>query len=254
MSAEHAVFKSAGLTSFGGILFSVVGTFVLLPPLLRRLFRLPAERATRPTGGLEQAFRAARRRFRHFELRPRLAAWRRLRPGGLLRAFPLPEAVAGPMVIFPLRFGVEAAWLAEALPGQASRGADPDNDNIRLAARVGGSDADFRTGGIEALAVDGPEAGLVMLPGRPPERDDVSMLLAAADRCLAPGGRLVVLAGQPSERPAWSLMLNRLTRSAPDPYDSPAVEAFLEKQGYGRIERRPAGDGSTLTWIAAVKV
>ena len=197
MSADHAVFKSAGLTSFCGILFSAVGTFVFLPPLLRRLFRPPPEGGRPAAEDAALVFRAARRRFRHFELRPRLAAWRRLRPGGLLRAFPLPEAVAGPIVIFPLRFGVEAAWLAEALPGQASRGADPDSDNIRLAARVGGLDADFRTGGIEALAVDGPAAGLVMLPGRPSEDQATAMLLAAADRCLAPGGRLIVLAGQP---------------------------------------------------------
>jgi predicted exporter len=62
MSADHAVFKSAGLTSFGGILFSAVGAFILLPPLLRRLFdrRLPggvrrrvahASRAAPPASG-----------------------------------------------------------------------------------------------------------------------------------------------------------------------------------------------------------
>ncbi len=253
MSADHAVFKSAGLTSFCGILFSAVGAFVFLPPLLRRLFRLPAERGPRQTRGFEQSFRAARRRFRHLELRPRLAAWRGLRPGGLLRNFPLPEMAGGPVVVFPLRYGVEVAWLAEALPERPLMGADPEGGNARLAARVGGAGAAFKTGSLAALAADDPEAALVILPGRPPESDGFPVPLAAADRCLAPGGRLMVLAGPPAARSAWSRRLNRLMRSAPDPYDRQAIEAFLEKQDYGQVERRPAGDGSSQVWIAAQK-
>ena len=253
MSADHAVFKSAGLTSFCGILFSAVGAFVFLPPLLRRLFRPPPEREPRQTRGFEQSFRAARRRFRHLELRPRLAAWRGLRPGGLLRNFPLPEMAGGPVVVFPLRYGVEVAWLAEALPERPLMGADPEGGNARLAARVGGAGMAFKTGSLEALAADDPEAALVILPGRPPESDEFPVPLAAADRCLAPGGRLMVLAGPPAARSAWSRGLNRLMRSAPDPYDRQAIEAFLEKQDYGQVERRPAGDGSSQVWIAAQK-
>jgi uncharacterized protein len=253
MSADHAVFKSAGLTSFCGILFSAVGAFVFLPPLLRRLFRPPAERETDPSRSPEQAFRAARRRFRHLELRPRLAAWHGLRPGGPLRRFPLPESVEGPIAIFPLGCGVEAAWLAEALPGRPLLGADPEGGNTRLAARVGPAEADFRTGGIETLAEAGPVDNLVLLPGQPSQSDDAAMLLAAADRCLAPGGRLIVLAGTPAERSNRSWGLNRLGPSAPDPYNRQAVEAFLEKQGYRQVERRPAGSDLSLVWIAAQK-
>ena len=87
-------------------------------------------------------------------------------------------------------------------PGRVFRGADPDSGNLRLAARVGRAEAEFRAGGIGTLEVDGPEAGLVMLPGRSPERDDPAVVLAAADHCLSPGGRLIVLADTPSERSA----------------------------------------------------
>jgi hypothetical protein len=253
MSADHAVFKSAGLTSFCGILFSAVGTFVFLPPLLRRLFGPTGKREARVAGGSESVFRAARRRFRHLELRPRLVAWRRLRLGGVLRQCPLPDTGDGPVALFPLNYGVEAAWLAETLPGRSLMGADPEDDNIRLATRVTGADADFRIGGIESLAADGRPAALMVLTGRLPEPRDTSRLLEVADRCLTPGGRMIVLAGKPSKRPAWFRLLNRLTRLEPDPYDRGGIDVFLEKQDYGRIEHRPAGDDPGMIWITGVK-
>jgi hypothetical protein len=253
MSADHAVFKSAGLTSFCGILFSAIGTFVFLPPLLRRLFGPTGKREACVTGGSASVFRAARRRFRHLELRPRLVAWRRMRPGGLLRQCPFTDTDHGPVALFPLNYGVEAAWLSEALPGRPLMGADPENDNIRLATRVAGADADFRIGGIESLGADGRPANLMVLPGRLSEAQDTSRLLEAADRCLAPGGRMIVLAGEPSTRPAWFRLLNRLTQLEPDPYDRGEIDVFFKKQDYGRIEHRPMGDDSGMIWITGVK-
>ncbi len=151
MSADHAVFKSAGLTSFGGILFSAVGTFILLPPLLRRLFdRLPAgERHSSADPG--QARRAARQRFRHLEIRPRWSAWRKLRDGGILSGVVLPETVEGVAMVYPIGDGVEAAWLAETFPGLRLVGADPDGEKVRVATRVVGAEASIRTGGLDVL-------------------------------------------------------------------------------------------------------
>jgi len=204
MSADHAVFKSAGLTSFGGIFFSALGTFVLLPPLLRRLFNRPpglGEDRLRTPARLRHA---ARKRFRHLEIRPRWAAWRRLRDGGLLDGLGLPGPVSGTALVFPTGYGVEAAWLASVLPTNPVLGSDPEGERVRVASRVVGPAGKVRTGGFDTLAqlAGDDHAGLVLLPGLPAHEEDFEKLLLAACRRLGPGGWLMVLAGTRTRRPS----------------------------------------------------
>ncbi len=254
ISAEHAVFRSAGVISFCGILFSVAGTFILLPPLLRRLFGRPSRQGMAVGGGPAQAGPAARLRFRHLEITPRWAAWRKLRKGGPMDRFPLQGALQGAVALYPVGWGVEAAWLAEAAPGLRIVGADPDAEKIRVAARVTGEDRTMRVGGPEALA-DGGDAApvtIMVLTGRPGSDEDPAALLRAAGEGLAPGGRLIVLAeaaGPPSRRQRW----RRWLRPGPRPFAAEATEAALRGVGYARIERHGLDDGDSLGWVCAVK-
>jgi len=248
MGADHAVFKSAGLTSFGGILFSTVGTFILLPPLLRRLFDRPA------AGDPLPARQAARRRFRHLEIRPRWAAWRKLRDDGMLSGVPLPETAAGPTVVYPVGYGVEAVWLSESLPGLCLVGADPDAEKVRVATRVVGAEADIRTGSMDVLrgAADGLKAGIVVLPGQPPGSADPQTMLRTAGSHLVAGGHLMVLAQAPQEKRPRFHWLSEMITSGPEPYPLADVEIFLQREGFQRIQRHPAADTATL-WIGAEK-
>jgi predicted exporter/SAM-dependent methyltransferase len=255
MSADHAVFKSAGLTSFCGILFSALGAFVLLPPLLRRLYARSPDRKELQIGDPDQVCRAARRRFRHLEFGPRWTAWRKLREGGELAGFPLPAAITGPAVIYPVDGGVEAAWLAEALPGIPIVGADPDPEKVRLATRVAGAGAAFRIGGVDVLNALGDQrpAELVILNGRLAGGDEPAEVLEAAGRCLAPGGRLLIRVGSSEARPTWRRRMARMGPSAPEPYDGVAMEALLRRQGFVRIARETAVGGSSPAWLWADK-
>ena len=253
MGADHAVFQSAGLTSFCGILFSAVSAFVFLPPLLRRLFDRSPERGNRPAGDPLQICRAARQRFRHLEFRPRWAARRRLRPDGPLANFSLPPDMAGPAVIYPLDYGVEAAWLAEAAPGLRLMGADGDREKVRVAARVVGGGADFRIGGLDALAAERPGAGLVVLTGRGTAPEDAAAILNLATRCLAPGGHLAVRAALPGARAARPGLPGGLTPLEPNPYDGGEMENLLRQQGYRVVEDRHGDGAAAGFWLKAVK-
>jgi hypothetical protein len=250
-SAEHAVFQSAGVTSFGGILLSAAGAFILLPPLLRRLFR-PA--AARPEGASIPPSRAARRRFRHLELAPRLAARRILRKGGLWDTFPLPAGVTGPAALYPVGYGAEAAWLLETIPGLRLVGADPDEEKVRIAARVAGVAGRMRTGGIGALetGADAAPAGMMILTGWQPEDGSAADLLRKATDGLAPGGRLWVVARTAEEtlRPrGWQ----RWAWPGPRPFNVMETEALLRRLGYATIERSTTPGGASPLWLSALK-
>jgi uncharacterized protein len=255
MSADHAVFKSAGLTSFGGILFSTVGTFILLPPLLRRLFNRSPAGGRHATGEPLSACTAARQRFRHLEIRPRWFAWRRLRDGGLLSGLSLPEMVAGPALVYPVEYGIEAAWLAETVPGLRIVGADPDREKVRVARRVVGADGDIRTGGLDVLGEDtgALNAGIVFLTGRLSEDADPAMLLRTAGRILVAGGHLVVLAKAPGGRRRRLSWLREKVTSGPEPYNLADVETFLQREGFQQIKRDAAADGTGDLWVWAIR-
>jgi hypothetical protein len=255
MGADHAVFRSAGLTSFGGILFSAVGTFILLPPLLRRLFDRPAVGGSHPSGSPRLERRAARQRFRHLEIRPRWSAWRKLRDGGILSGVVLPQSVEGAAVVYPVGYGVEAAWLAEAFPGLRLVGTDPDAEKVRVASRVVGAEGCIRIGGVDALGTDDgdPAAGIVFLTGRPPASGDPTMLLRSAGRHLTAGAHLFVLAKAPGDgRRRWRWLIEKI-RSGPKPYNLADVELFLQREGFQQINRNAAGDSASVMWVSAVK-
>jgi predicted exporter len=194
MSAEHAVFRSAGLTSFLGIGFSFLGAFLLLPGPLRWLFD-PARAGFCEGGNDASATREVRRRFRHLELKPRLAAWRQRRGAALLAELSLPLPAGGKLAIFPIDFGAAAAWLACRHPGLTVVGAEPRPARARVAARVLGAPHQVVTGGPGMLPADTMVGAVFVDLGY----FSKPTVLAANDvhelfRRLSPGGVLVILA------------------------------------------------------------
>jgi predicted exporter len=252
MSAEHAVFKSAGLTSFGGILFSVVGTFVLLPPLLRRVFDRPAASDADRSRDPVRVRRAARRRFRHFEVRPRWAAWRKLREGGLLAALPLPQGAVGSALVYPVGYGIEAAWLAEAAPGVRLGGADPDAEKVRVATRVAGAGGSIRPGAIDALR-DEKDITILFLTGRSPRSTAPESLLSAAGGHLTPGGEVFVLARTGDAPASWIGRLWNRVFPGPEPYDVQDARTFFKREGFRHIQENRVERQSSLVWLRALK-
>jgi predicted exporter len=255
MSAEHAVFQSAGLTSFAGILFSALGAFILLPPLLRRLYDPPPVEGGPSSGSLERRRAEVRKRFRHLEIRPRWAAWRKLREGGPLAGLSLPQTLAGPALVYPVGFGVEAAWLQALMPGANLVGGDPDAEKLRVTRRVCGDAARLQTGGVDILPelLKASSAGLVLLPGRPPGSAQAARLLTAANRCLTTGGRLIVFVQPEADRRFWRAPLNPMGGTGVRPLEAAFVEAFFKREGFRQITRSTPTAPLTAGWMWAEK-
>jgi SAM-dependent methyltransferase len=136
-TADHALLYSAGITSFLGISYSLLGAFMLLPPLLGRYFAgrrssLPGDAAT------DQRVMA---RYRPLETHPRLFARFKLKWDVLFAELPRYLDGTRPMrtvLDIGCGFGVPGAWMLERFGEARIYGIDPDPERIRVAARVYG--------------------------------------------------------------------------------------------------------------------
>ena len=126
-----------GITSLCGIGYTLLGTFVLLPPLLQTYFH-QEDKIKIQTGTLEQHLL---HRYRLLEAYPRMFACFKLKFDPLFRE--LPRLLAKHKAIKTILdigcgYGVPACWCLEYLPGSTVIGLDPDPDRVRVAERAAG--------------------------------------------------------------------------------------------------------------------
>ncbi len=213
--ADHALLSSAGLTSFLAIGYSMLGTFVLLPPLLAKVFAevAPPQRTTAVKPGSASHHRRVRRRYRHLEAYPRQFARFKLMLDPMFPALAKHVGDARVVIDVGCGYGIAGAWLRELFPRMIIHGFDPDPERIRIARRVLG------TGGV---------IGQAAAPNFPaePARADVALMLDMAHylsdeqlattlgelrKRLLPAGRLVVrLTVASGKKFPWERMLERV--------------------------------------------
>jgi len=137
-TADHALLYSAGITSFLGISYSLLGAFLLLPPMLEWYF---ARLSARPATGSDYHQRILAR-YRPLETYPRLFARFKLKWDVLFAELHLYLDGARPLgtvLDIGCGFGVPGAWVLERFDDARVYGIDPDPERIRVAARVIGN-------------------------------------------------------------------------------------------------------------------
>ncbi|MBM4315281.1 MAG: methyltransferase domain-containing protein, partial [Deltaproteobacteria bacterium] len=145
-AAEHAVLKSIGLTSLLGIAYSLLGTFLIVPPLIKRALvpvELPPEGLA---AGSSRHHRRVRLRYRRFEAFPRVFARFKMAMDPM---FPrLAGFMRSPQRILDIGcgYGIPSAWLLELFPHATVCGIEPDEERVRIARFVVGSRGEVRPG------------------------------------------------------------------------------------------------------------
>jgi uncharacterized protein len=135
--ADHSLLRSAGLTSFLGLGYSLVGAFVLLPPVLEHHFR-------RERGALALSDNWRKRvlnRYRSLPTYPRLFARFKTKTDVMFEELPRFLAGCGEMrtvLDIGCGYGVPGCWILEHFATARIFGVDPDRERIRVAARVFG--------------------------------------------------------------------------------------------------------------------
>jgi predicted exporter len=256
-AAEHSMLRSTGVTAFLGIGYSMIGAFLILPPVLGHLEK---RRKSRDFAGGTLAERVYRR-YRDMEAYPRLFARFKLR---LDPMFPEMERMFrntdGIRTILDIGtgYGVPASWLLERFAGARLRGIEPSPERVRVAGMALG------------------DRGVVS-QGRAPEAPDVQtpvdlatmidMVHFLTDGGLAEtldrlrertreGGRLLIRASiQPKRRLPWSWWFQNLILkwSRVPAYYRPVqqLERMVGQSGF-RVEHTLAsGRDEELVWLVA---
>lgn len=189
--ARHATLRSVGITSLCGIGYSLLGTFLLLPPLLKAYFDKEQDRGR--SGSLTQRLLS---RYRLLEAYPRIFARGKLRFDPLFKE--LPGILAGKKEIGTILdigcgYGIPACWCLEYLPGVRVVGIDPDPKRVRVAGRVVGDRGTIVQGAAPELAGIEAPVDVVLLLDMLHYLDDsqLAATLERSCRLLAPGGMLV---------------------------------------------------------------
>ncbi len=207
--AEHSLLRSIGITSFFGIAYSLLGAFLLLPPLLNRYFS-----QTDPgikNGNIKQRIR---KRFRLLEAYPRMFTRFKLQFDPLFDDLPRMLEVRStdaPLIMdIGCGYGIPACWCLESLPQSRVFGIDPDPERVRVAARAIGCRGTVVQGWAPALPEVPEAADVVLLLDMLHYLDDeaVCTLLELTVGKLASAGILVTrFVVRPDGPPSWSWRL-----------------------------------------------
>ncbi len=237
--AEHAVLRSIGLTSLLGIAYSLVGAFLIVPPLVKRALvpvELPPE--TLEAGSARHTERTLLR-YRTIETTPRLFARWKLR---LDPMFPrLATFMKNPRRILDIGcgYGVPSVWLLELFPAAPVACIDPDGERVRVAGRALGPRGEARTGRAPEIGglPDGADTALILDVIHMLDDGELRETLATLHGKLLPGGRLVIRVTIPAGRgSAWMRRIeeHRLKRHRLSPrYRSREVlETMIRAAGF----------------------
>jgi SAM-dependent methyltransferase len=136
IGSSHSMLHSAGVTSFLGIFYSLLGAFLILPPLLRPLYATPPK-STHPQSS--SWIKRVRTRYRYLEAYPRVFAACKLRYDPMFKELPNfldRKKTDQAFLDIGSGYGVPACCLLEWFPQALVTCIEPDPERCRIAARA----------------------------------------------------------------------------------------------------------------------
>jgi uncharacterized protein len=256
--ADHALLRSAGVTSFLGISYSLIGAFVILPPLLNHHFR--------PKKKKNDASRTWRRRIldRYKPLEPYPRLFSRVKTKTDTMFLELPRFLNGDrdlrtVIDIGCGYGVPGCWVLERFPMARVYGIDPNRERVRVAGLVFGDRGEVVCG----AAPDIPNA---------PEKADAAFLLdiihflnddalsrtferlrkvVQTDAMLLI--RAVVLPVDKNYSRSWKWDAFRMKLTGITAFHRPVyvIDEMLQKAGFEMQQSELSGDNEESVWIIA---
>ena len=257
--SRHALLRSAGLTSLLGIAYSLAGAFIILPPVLKFLFREPPEKAKKTL----PLHRAVLRRYRNLEAYPRCFARFKMMVDPMFKELPqFLDDNLNPKTVLDVGtgYGVPACWFLERFPEAKVFGIDPGGERVRVASMAVG-----KRGRIEQDAAPHvPTApaladGAIMLDMLHYLSDDVlALTLERLHMNLSQGGWLLIRVAAPTEgRYSWPWKLealkSRLSRTSLYYRPTGMLVEMLTSTGFRMKHNTPSGSRGESVWLMAEK-
>lgn len=263
--AEHSLLRSIGIISLLGIGYSLLGAFLLLPPLLNIYFDDQDQQKGRATRGNKDIFTRVRDHYRTMEAYPRMFARFKLRLDPMFTD--LPKLLAGEVddlrtvhtiIDIGCGYGVPACWCLEFFPCAAVYGIDPDPERVRVADLATGDRGRITCARAPEMPAVSQPADIILILDMLHYLDDrlVRNLFENCRQALAPGGILVIrFVVRPEKKVSWSWHLEdmRVRWSGNQAhYRSVAwVTALLEASGLQVVVGKITDTDGELAWIVA---
>jgi len=202
--AKHALLRSIGLTSLLGIGYSIIGAYLILPTLMKKIyapFNFPSGHLVI---GSPEHLRRSVLRFRHLEAYPRLFARFKIMIDPMFKE--LHQYVQNPRSIIDIGcgYGIPATWLLEIYPQAKIYGLEPNADKVRIASQVIGNRGRVELGRVPDLpVVEGLVDTVIMLDMMPLiSNEELKLVLERIYQKLAADGSLLIRATVPLDRNA----------------------------------------------------
>lgn len=258
-SARHSLLRSAGITSLLGIGYSLIGAFIILPPLLKHRLQTREEDGRRGGSIRDRVLK----RYRNLEAYPRLFARFKMHFDPMFTELPpFLDALNDIETIMDIGcgYGVPTAWLLERFPGAKVVGIDPDAGRARVAARVAGARALIKTGSAPDIPAVSQPADLVLMLDIVHYLNDDALRLTFKnlfDR-LKSGRQLIIRASIPPTRPTpwiwWLENLKLKLNQTPSYYRSAEnLQTMLMETDFIVDQTKPSGANGELVWFIATK-
>jgi SAM-dependent methyltransferase len=257
-ASEHAVLRSAGMTSFLGIGYSALGAFILLPPVLSRLFSSRFPQRIRREPGSAGHRREVLRRFKLLEPYPRLFARFKMLTDVMFPRLAQWVKPSGTVLDIGCGFGIPAVWLLTCYPELRFVGIEPDAGRVRVAERVIGPDGYVVHTSAQELPPEPAHVDTVLMLDVADHLsdEDLSTVLKRLSSRLVPEGSLVMRIPMPAEKSClWKqigkALRPRLSRRRRFLRASGQICSILKDAGFITHTIQPAEKGRNVTWYIA---
>ncbi len=255
--AEHGLLRSIGITSLLGIGYSLLGAFLLLPPLLRVYFTsVDAKVGDTHSIGLR-----VRNRYRLMEAYPRMFARFKLQTDPMF--IDLPELLKNnckqirTILDIGCGYGVPGSWCLEYCENAKLTGIDPDPERIRVAGLAMGERGHL----LESRAAELPSlpepADLILVLDMLHYLDDASVKMLFANCFTAMGDKGILLIRyviRPSvKKYSWSWKLEdlraKISGGAVHYRSREDMANFLAEAGFCVEVNRITKTNDELVWL-----
>lgn len=254
--AEHSLLQSIGLTSLLGIGYSLLGTFLLLPPLLARYLG-KGHISEKSCIDVEERIRC---RYRTLEAYPRMFARFKLRYDPLFqdlaKLLPSQRNIKN-IVDIGCGYGVPACWCLEHFPHARVYGLEPDPERVRVATFAFHGRGSVRHGFAPELPEVSEAADVVLLLDMIHYLDDKTLrsLLKNCSNILHPDGLLITrFVIQPQRRPSLSWMFEdlriRLGGGKATYRSREEVAELMEQAGLSVCDSKVSKTNPELVWMS----
>ncbi len=200
--AKHNLLRSIGLTSLLGIGYSIIGAYLILPTLLKKIYAP----FTFPSGpmviGSKEHLRRTLLRYRHLEAHPRLFARFKIMMDPMFKELDLYVQNPRRIIDIGCGYGIPATWLLEIYPDAKVYGLEPDEVRVLIASHVISSRGHIEVGRAPDLPVVEGEVDTVMMLDMLHliNDEELQLILQRIYQKLSIGGTLIIRATVPTER------------------------------------------------------